>query len=225
MTGNSSTRAAAKSEERILRISAAMDEFENYGRHQHGSQIAAIGDALAEKFNLAAHDRIFLQQAALVHDIGEVLMNREYVSSSQTLNHDERLDMQRHPVIGEQEAAKLGLSRAAQLLIRWHHEWWNGAGYPDALRREQIPLEARILRVVDSFAALTSERPFRAAFSDAEARCYLTEWAGIEFDPKVVMKFFALEYTAKSLTELETKNPEPVQKESALMFESNYRIL
>jgi len=194
MTGNSSTRAVAKSEERILRVSAAMDEFENYGRHQHGSQIAAICDALAEKFNLAAHDRIFLQQAALVHDIGEVLMNREYVSSSQTLNHDERLDMQRHPVIGEQEAAKLGLSRAAQLLIRWHHEWWNGAGYPDALRREQIPLAARILRVVDSFAALTSERPFRAAFSDAEARRYLTEWAGIEFDPKVVTEFLELEY-------------------------------
>ena len=222
MTGNSSTKAAAKSDERILRVSAAMDEFEDYARHQHGAQIAALCNALAQKFNLAAHDRIFLQQAALVHDIGEVLMNRAYILSSQMLTANERLDLQRHPVIGEQEAVKLGLSRAVQLLVRWHHEWWNGAGYPDALRREQIPVAARILRVVDSFAALTSKRPFRAAFSESEARRYLTEWAGIEFDPKVVKEFLALEYPAKAETDFETELSEPAQKEPAFIFKSNF---
>ncbi|MBA3335876.1 MAG: HD domain-containing protein [Acidobacteria bacterium] len=219
MTGNPSTKAVAKSDERILRVSAAMDEFENYAPNQHAAQIAALGDALAQKFNLAAHDRIFLRQAALVHDIGEVLMNREYILSSQMLTANERLDLQRHPVIGEQEAAKLGLSRAAQLLVRWHHEWWNGAGYPDALRREQIPLSARILRVVDSFAALTSKRPFRAAFSESEAARHLTEWAGIEFDPKVVKEFLTLEYSAKSETEFETNQSETEQKEPTSTFE------
>ncbi len=215
--GNFSTREASNFDERILKISAAMNVFEDYARHQHGAQIAALCDALAQKFNLASHDRLFLRQAALIHDIGEVLMNREYIKSSRMLSDDERLDMQRHPVIGEQEAAKLGLSRAVQLLVRWHHEWWNGSGYPDTLWREQVPMGARILRVADSYAALTSKRPFRAAFSKAEARNYLTEWAGIEFDPKIVKAFLALEYPAESAAESETEKEEPT-----FTFLSNY---
>jgi HD-GYP domain-containing protein (c-di-GMP phosphodiesterase class II) len=109
------------------------------------------------------------------------------------LREDERLDMQRHTVIGEQEAAKRGLSRAVQLLVRWHHEWWNGLGYPDALSGEQIPLAARILRVADTFCAITDARSFRTALSTAEAKKHLIEWAGIEFDPKIVKVFLLLE--------------------------------
>ena len=78
--------------------------------------------------------------------------------------------MQRHPVIGEQEAAKRGLNRSVQLFIRWHHEWWNGSGYPDALEYEQIPLAARILRVADTYSALTDKRPYQRAFSASEAK-------------------------------------------------------
>jgi HD-GYP domain-containing protein (c-di-GMP phosphodiesterase class II) len=109
------------------------------------------------------------------------------------LTEEERVDMQRHTVIGEQEAAKNGLGRAVQLLVRWHHEWWNGTGYPDALEREQIPLAARILRVADTYSALTDARPFNTAISEADARRYLTEWAGIEFDPLIVKAFLSLE--------------------------------
>ncbi len=119
-------------------------------------------------------------------------MNREYIKASRLLREDERIDMQRHTVIGEQEAARRGLSRAVQLLVRWHHEWWNGDGYPDALEREQIPLAARILRVADTFAALTDSRPYSVAISASEAKRYLVEWSGIEFDPKVVKAFLSL---------------------------------
>ena len=100
----------------------------------------------------------------------------------------------------EQEAAKRGLNRAVQLLVRWHHEWWNGTGYPDALEREQIPLAARILRVADTFAALTDSRPYSVPISADEAKRYLTEWSAIEFDPKVVKMFLSLE----DLQELES---------------------
>lgn len=217
MMENFSIKKASNADERILKISAAMDEFEDYTQQRHGAQIAELCDALAQKFNLAAHDRLVLRQAALVHDIGEVLMNREYIKSERIMTSDERLDMQRHPVIGEQEAAKLGLSRAVQLLVRWHHEWWNGSGYPDALQREQIPLGARILRAADSFAALTSKRPFRAASSKAEAKHHLSEWAGIEFDPKVIQTLLALEYPAETETEFETEREEP-----AFTFLSNF---
>lgn len=195
----------------LAQISAAMDEFEGYA-HPHGRRIAVIADAIAEKFNFASHDRHALRQAALVHDIGEMVMNREYIKASRLLREEERIDMQRHTVIGEQEAAKRGLGRAVQLIVRWHHEWWNGAGYPDALEREQIPLAARILRVADTFAALTDSRPYSVAISASEAKRYLVEWSGIEFDPKVVKAFLML----ANLPELESyaveRNYQPVEQ-------------
>ena len=83
------------------------------------------------------------------------------------------------------------LSRAVQLIVRWHHEWWCGAGYPDALTGEEIPLAARILRVADTYAALVTPRPYRPAMSQEEARKYMVEWAGIEFDPAVVKAFLS----------------------------------
>lgn len=175
-------------DEKLLAISSEMDEFEGY-THAHGLRIAAIADAIGKSFNLTAHDRFFMQQAALVHDIGEMVMNRDYIKQNRALTDAERMDMQRHPVIGEQETAKRGFSRGVQLLVRWHHEWWNGGGYPDCLEGEQIPLAARILRVADSFAALRDDRPRRKAMSLDEAKSHLKEWAGIEFDPKVVKAF------------------------------------
>jgi HD-GYP domain-containing protein (c-di-GMP phosphodiesterase class II) len=187
----------------LAQVSDAMDEFEGYA-HPHGRRIAVIAEAIAEKFNFASHDRYALHQAALVHDIGEMVMNREYIKANRLLREDERIDMQRHTVIGEQEAAKRGLGRAVQLIVRWHHEWWNGTSYPDALEREQIPLAARILRVADTFTALTDSRPYSVAISASEAKRYLVEWSGIEFDPKVVKAFLSL----KDLPELESYSVE-----------------
>jgi len=109
------------------------------------------------------------------------------------LSDDERIDLQRHPLFSEREAASAGGDRGAQLLVRWHHEWWNGGGYPDGLRFEQIPLGARILRVADSYASLTDARPFREAYTEQQAREHLIEWTGIEFDPRVVRSLLTLE--------------------------------
>ncbi|MBK9155249.1 MAG: HD domain-containing protein [Chloracidobacterium sp.] len=180
-------------DEKLLELSSEIDEFEGY-THAHGLRIAAIADSIGKYFNLAAHDRFFMQQAALLHDIGEMVMNRDYIRQNRPLSASERLDMQRHPVIGEQEASKRGYSRGVQLLIRWHHEWWNGSGYPDALEGEQIPLAARILRVADSFAALRDDRPRRKAMTVSEAKAYIVDWTGIEFDPRVVQAFFSCDY-------------------------------
>ncbi|HXH69005.1 MAG TPA: HD domain-containing phosphohydrolase [Pyrinomonadaceae bacterium] len=186
----------SNTDEQILRIARATDEFEVYP-HAHATRIAAIANVLAERFYFASHDLYSLRQAALIHDIGEMMMKREYIKVNRMLRPDESVDMQRHTVIGEQEAAKRGFNRAVQLLVRWHHEWWNGTGYPDALEREQIPLAARILRVSDAYAALTDSRPYRAPLSTSEAKKYLTEWAGIKFDPKVVKAFLSLEDAEK----------------------------
>jgi putative nucleotidyltransferase with HDIG domain len=175
-------------DEKLIEMSRTMDEFEGYPAG-HAEYMAAIAERLAAAFNMASRDRNFLRQAALLHDIGELPMKRSYISSAAGLTDDERYDLQRHPVIGEQEASKLGLPRGVQLIIRWHHEWWNGAGYPDAIAGGNIPLAARILRVVDCYASMTASRPFRNAVADEDARRYMTEWAGIEFDPAIVLAF------------------------------------
>ncbi|HEX7998827.1 MAG TPA: HD domain-containing phosphohydrolase [Pyrinomonadaceae bacterium] len=177
--------------EAFLRLASAADEFEGYA-HPHAARLAKLSDEVARFFHLAQHDRAALRLAALAHDLGEVAMEREYIKRDGTLSMEERLDLARHPVIGEQEAARAGADRGVQLLVRWHQEWWNGAGYPDALRREEIPLGARILRVVDSYCALTDARPYRPAQTEEEARKHLTEWAGLEFDPHVVRAFLSL---------------------------------
>jgi HD-GYP domain-containing protein (c-di-GMP phosphodiesterase class II) len=149
-------------------------------------------DELAVVFGLSDFDRSVLRQAALIRNVGERIMGRDYIREARILTAEERLDLERHPVIGEQAAAKLGLGRGVQLVVRWHHEYWNGSGYPDRLERNQIPISARLLRVVDTYFSLTNARPFRAAMSDELARKHLVDWAGIEFDPSVVAAFLEL---------------------------------
>ncbi|HEV7699808.1 MAG TPA: HD domain-containing phosphohydrolase [Pyrinomonadaceae bacterium] len=195
-------------DDKLLATSSSMDSVEGYAAGQ-ASRVAWVADALAEKFNLAPRDRQFLEQAALLHDIGEVTMNREYLRSARTLTATERLDLERHPVIGEQDIAKLDLPKSVQLIVRWHHEWWNGTGYPDGLEGEQIPLAARILRVADTYCSLTADRPWRQAMTDEAARRELTEWAGIEFDPAIVLAF----RDVRMMQEAAPRASEPVSNE------------
>src|SRR5258705_9469158 len=173
-------------------LSASADEFEGYA-HPHAGRIAVIADQIGRSFNLGSRDRFSLRIAALGHDLGEIVMNRDYIKRAGTLSDDERIDLARHPLLGEREAANAGADRGAQLLVRWHHEWWNGNGYPDGLRFEQIPLGARILRVADAYASLTDARPFRSAFTEKQAREHLLEWTGLEFDSPVVRALLSLE--------------------------------
>lgn len=173
-------------------LSVGADEFECYA-NPHAGRIAAIADQIGRSFNLGSRDRLSLRIAALAHDLGEVVMDRDYIQRPGALSDDERIDLARHPLLGEREAADAGADRGAQLLVRWHHEWWNGNGYPDGLRFEQIPLGARILRVADAYASLTDARPFRKAYSERQAREHLLEWTGLEFDPRVVRALLSLE--------------------------------
>ena len=178
--------------ESLRKLSLAADEFEAYP-NPHAARIAAIADQTAKAFGLGARDRLSLRVAAMAHDLGEVAMARDYMHRAGTLDPEERIDLARHPLLGEREAANAGADRGAQLLVRWHHEWWNGGGYPDGLRFEQIPLAARILRAADAYASLTDDRPYRKAYSEQQARAHLIEWAGLEFDPRVVRALLSLE--------------------------------
>lgn len=219
MTSSIKSNGNINLESKVFRkIARQTDEFELYS-HAHAERIATLATEIARAFSLGSKDLQSLRAAALLHDLGEAAMDRDYLKRAGSLTADEVLDLQRHPIIGEQEAAKTGGDRAAQLTIRWHHEWWNGLGYPDALRREEIPLAARILRVADSYAALTDARPFRPAFSKEKAREHMAEWAAIEFDPKVVDALLTLgpraelESFAVSQAEMEAQADVPVERE------------
>jgi len=184
---------------KLIRLARSTDSFECY-ENSHAEKIAAICDSIAEKFSMAIVDRKLLMQAALIHDIGEAAMNRDYIQAKRELTVDERLDLQRHPVIGEQEAAKLKLNRAVQLLVRWHHESWDGSGYPDALEGNEIPLASRILSVADTFCSLTAVRTFRSACTLEEAKRQLILLSGLDFDPIVVGAFLSTSLFEEALT-------------------------
>lgn len=207
--------------EAYLQLAAAADEFEQYP-HPHAARIAAIADRIAEAFHLAPRDRRSLRRAAYMHDLGEVAMERDYIQRAGSLSDEERLDLARHPVIGEQEAARASADRAVQLLVRWHHEWWNGSGYPDALRENEIPLAARILRLADSYAAMTDARPFRPALGEEEARQKIIEGAALEFDPAVVSIFLSLGKCEelRSFARTEEVTSPPVERETPSLFSS-----
>ena len=97
--------------------------------------------------------------------------------------------MRRHPLIGEEIVRGIDFLAGARQVVRSHHERWDGAGYPDRLAGEEIPLAARVFAVADTFDALTSDRPYRAAASFREARRVIAEASGTQFDPTVADAF------------------------------------
>ncbi len=178
-------------EEIISRLAERIDSYKRYTR-PHSRVMAELAAHLARRFGLTEPDVHAVAEAALLVDIGLYAMTPPYLASPGPLTFEERIDLWRHPIIGEQQMAKREASRQAQLLVRWHHEWWNGSGYPDMLAFEDIPIGARILRAVELYSALISDRTYRAALTDDEAKETLLSSAGIECDPYVVQALVAL---------------------------------
>jgi len=178
-------------EEIINRLADRIDSFEKYTQ-PHSRLIADLATRLARRFGLGSSDVDAIGEAAMLHDIGLYAMSPPYHSAAGPLSFEARLDLWRHPVIGEQQMAKRDANRHAQLLVRWHHEWWNGSGYPDMLSFEDIPIGARILRAVELYSALIADRPYRRALDDEQVIEALTSSAGIECDPYVVKALLAL---------------------------------
>ena len=178
------TEAERQAGDRLLKLALETDRVEGY-TEPHAVMIARLAEAIGKELGLHGVDLSALKFAALAHDIGERGLKRNYLLSPNALTWEERLDLWRHPILGEQAAAEIRLSRQTQLLVRWHHEWWNGQGYPDGLSGETIPVGARILRAVDSYCALISARPYRQAYELVEAEQHIADMSGIEFDPVV----------------------------------------
>ncbi|MFL6212463.1 MAG: HD domain-containing phosphohydrolase [Blastocatellia bacterium] len=183
--------AKSKTHEEINRLANRIDSFEKYD-YPHARLIAELATRLARRFGLTPQDTHAITEAALLHDVGLQAMTPAYHATPGLLSYEERMDLWRHAVIGEQQMAKREATRHAQLLVRWHHEWWCGLGYPDMLAYEDIPIGARLLRAVELYCALIGDRPYRAAMNSEQAMETLKAAAGIECDPYVVKALVAL---------------------------------
>jgi HD domain len=181
----------AKGKPREENLGNRIDTFEKY-TYPHARLLAELATRLARRFGLTPQDTHAITEAALLHDIGLLTMMPAYHARPALLSYEERMDLWRHAVIGEQQMAKREAPRHAQLLVRWHHEWWCGLGYPDMLAFEDIPIGARLLRAVELYCALIGDRPYRAAMNAEQAMETLKASAGIECDPYVVKALVAL---------------------------------
>jgi HD-GYP domain-containing protein (c-di-GMP phosphodiesterase class II) len=133
-----------------------------------------------------------IRQGALLHDIGKLGIPDAILLKHGSLTVQERQVMQQHAVYGYNVLAPIINLRQTLDITLYHHERWDGSGYPYGLRGEQIPLVARLFAVVDVFDALTSDRPYRSAWSHSQAIAYIKEQAGHQFDPRVVELFLEI---------------------------------
>ncbi|HKW77580.1 MAG TPA: HD domain-containing phosphohydrolase, partial [Candidatus Limnocylindria bacterium] len=157
-----------------------------------GDRVGRLGVALGQRAGLEeiARDQVYV--AALLRDVGQLGIDRAIFERSRALREPELAIVHQHPVLGESILASLGFLEVAARIVRAHHERWDGTGYPDGTAGEDIPLGARILSVADAYHAMTSERPYRAAFSAQDAVRTIIDAAGHAFDPAIVDAFAAL---------------------------------
>ncbi len=136
---------------------------------EHCDRLSKFSVALAEKLGLRDELRVALRRAGIVHDIGKVAVPEHILLKPGPLTTEEWKIMKAHPIIGERICSPLKSFRHVMPIIRHHHEKLDGSGYPDGLKGDQIPLTARILTTVDIYDALTTDRPYRKAFSPDQA--------------------------------------------------------
>ncbi len=155
----------------------------------HGARVAALAEPVAVELDWDRARLRALRVAAPLHDIGKVTVPPQVLAKPGPLTLDEQEEIRRHPKAGAQLVLPLRRFREALPYILFHHERWDGGGYPAGLRGRSIPIEARILAVADAFDAMISPRPYRGPLSHAYALAEVERGAGTQFDPRVAELF------------------------------------
>jgi HD-GYP domain-containing protein (c-di-GMP phosphodiesterase class II) len=162
-------------------------EADNAYTGSHSRHVVELVLSVSDELGLAADDRRDAEFVALLHDVGKIRVPSEIINKPGPLTADERAVIEQHTIEGERMLEQVGgLLGHVGRLVRSCHEHWDGAGYPDGLAREEIPLIARIVCACDAFSAMTTDRPYRAALTHGEALAELERCSGTQFDPRVV---------------------------------------
>jgi ribonuclease P protein subunit RPR2 len=175
-----------------MKVLAQVVEAKDATTRGHLDRTQAYGMALARRIDPALADRPELAYGFFLHDIGKVGIPESILRKRGPLSDDEWEVMRSHPALGARIVEPMRFLGEAALVIRHHHERFDGTGYPAGLRGEAIPLPARIFAVADAFDAMTSDRPYRAALPRGRALQELALARGTQFDPDVVDVFVGL---------------------------------
>jgi len=167
--------------------------------HCHVRRVQIYAAGMGEVFGLPADEIAALKAGALLHDVGKLAVPPHILNKPGPLTPAEFEKMKIHTVVGAQILARVNFPYPVLPIVRHHHEQWDGRGYPDKLRGQQIPMTARIISVVDCFDSVREDRPFRRGMTLGEATALLLRGAGIHFDPLVVEQFI------KHLPQFETQ--------------------
>jgi putative nucleotidyltransferase with HDIG domain len=156
---------------------------------KHAERVTRFAIEIGRVLGLPRPDAPELEFGFLLHDIGKLGVPDSILFKPGPLTAEERALMSRHTIVGAEIMRDIEFLAEASKVVRSHHEHWDGSGYPDRLAGEEIPLTARVFAVADVFDALTTNRPYRAAMSFAEARQMIDDESGTHFDPVVVAAF------------------------------------
>lgn len=155
----------------------------------HSQRVTKMTVRLAREMGISEEEIEHIRRGARLHDVGKMGISDNILLKPGPLTEEEWALMRLHPLYAVEMLASIDFLTPALDIPRSHHEKWDGSGYPDGLKGEQIPVAARIFAVVDVYDALTSDRPYRKAWSEDEALAYIREQAGAHFDPDVVKTF------------------------------------
>jgi len=175
----------------IKALAQAIEAKDSY-LHGHSMRVMKYANLIAQRLDLPQEDKESLKFAAVLHDIGKIGVSEIVLNNKNKLTSTQYNEMKQHPIIGQNIIRPIELLKPIQPLIRYHHEWFNGNGYPDGLYRENIPFGARILAVVDAYDAMKSDRPYRKSLLEKRAVQELKHGCGSQFDPDLVKIFLEI---------------------------------
>jgi putative nucleotidyltransferase with HDIG domain len=167
-------------------------EYRDKETEGHSRRLVELSTRLAQALGLNEEEIIHLRRGALLHDIGKLAIPDEILLKPGELNNAERKMMEQHPTYAKQMLAQVTFLQRSVEVAYSHHERWDGLGYPQGLKGNEIPLSARIFAVVDQWDALTSDRPYRTAWTREKVMAYFRENAGKIYDPEIVNVFLAM---------------------------------
>lgn len=159
---------------------------------EHSEKVSQYAVKISKLLNLSENEIDLIKEASLLHDIGKIGISRKILFKNGKLTEEEWERVKKHPEIAVDIIRSIRNLHSIIPIILHHHERWNGKGYPGALKGEDIPLGARIMAVADVYHALTSNRPYRKAYSKNEAMEIIKNSSGIDFDPKIVKIFLKI---------------------------------